>query len=121
MRINNTTIEIDAHSPALKIYNVVVDIVRPVKVRTSTGPAESELVLAGGIAAHIKWRRGGEKVMFDKDTHLLDATLHCRVIAGTTIKTTDRVKYNGDTYEIVDVVNVNNLNRLLSIDLKKVE
>ena len=121
MRINGTTIDITAHSPSLRVYNVLVDVLRPVRVQTSTGAAENLEVIASNISGHIKWKSGNEKILFDKTTHLLDATLKCRVIPGVTIATTDRIRYNGDTFEIVDVVNVNNLGQLLSIDLRKIE
>ena len=120
MRIGNTTIGVTAHSPALRIYNVVADFVRTVRVHTSTGPQESELVLASSVPAAIKWKRGREKVLFDKDTHLLDAAMRCRMIPGVTVTTKDRIRFNGDTYEIVDVVDVRNLHLLMAIDLRKV-
>ena len=120
MRINRTTIGVTAHSPALRIYNVVVDVIRIVKVITSTGEQVSEVVLAGSVPAGIKWKRGSEKVMFDKDTHWLDATLRCRAIAGVTVTDKDMIKFAGESYEIVDVVDVRNLGRLLKIDIRKI-
>ena len=120
MQINAKTFDVAGHNPALRIYNVAVDVVRINRVQTSTGPQESEVVLAGSVPGHIKWKRGREKVLFDKDTHLLDAALHCRMIPGVTVTTKDKIRYDGELYDIVDVINVRNLGVLLVIDLRKI-
>lgn len=120
VRINDTTIEIDAHSPSLQIYNCIVDVVRPVRVTTSTGRQESDDTLASNWPCAIKWKSGTEKVLFNKDTYFLDAILISRVIPGVTVKQSDRVIFDGDTFEIVDVRDVNNLHRRLRIALRRV-
>jgi len=105
-------------SNALAIYNVFVDIVRVTKINTALGMEEIETVIVSNHPAHIKWTRGSEKIQFDKTTHYRDATLRCRM---TDVTTKDRIKYRGESFEIVDVVDVRNLGQLLSMDLKRIE
>ena len=121
MRINNTIIDVTAHNPALRIYNVVVDVLRPVKVVTSTGVAESTITLVSNLMCAIRWKSGSERILFDKITHYLDATLRCRRPAGVTLTTDDRIRHDSKDYEIVDIVDVNNLGRLLKMSIRKVE
>lgn len=116
--VDGTTIAATSTANALKVYNCLVNVVRVAKTPTADGLVETPTILVT-LMAHIKWRTGSERVLAAKDTHYLDATLHCRKPAGVTIKNTDRVVYNGKTYEIVDVYDLNNLGRLLVIELRK--
>lgn len=118
--VGSTVITATSTANALRVYNCLVDIVRVAKTNTASGLVEAPVTLVT-LMAHIKWRRGSEKVLAAKETHYLDATLHCRKPAGVTIETTDKVVYNGKTYEIVDVYDLNNLGRLLVIELRKLE
>ena len=120
MRINATTISITGHNPALRIYNVVVDIIRIVKVVTSTGIQESTETLASNWSCAINWKMGSEKILFDKETYFQDAVLTCRVIGGVTITNTDRVVHEGNVFEIVGITDINNLGRRLKIALRRV-
>lgn len=119
--INGTTIAITGNSSALSIYNVVVDVVRPVSVTTSAGQEESTTALATNWMCAIIWKIGREKVLFDKTSHLLDAVMTCRVIPGVTVLRSDRVIHNDVSYDIVDVIDINNLGRRLKIVLRRVE
>lgn len=121
MRINGTTINITAHSPSLQIYNCIVDVVRPVKVPTSTGIGESTTTLISNMECEIEWKREAEKILFDKETYFLDAVLLCRKVAGVTIKTSDRIVYQGDVFEIVGVIDIDNLGRLLRIAIRRIK
>jgi len=82
------------------------------------GWTEVENVLHNNLPCRIVWRRGSEKIFFDKTTHFSDARLYCRVVD---ITTDDRVVYDDKKYEIVDVQNTDNLNRQLVLDLRKLE
>lgn len=119
--VNSTTIRITHHSPSLQIYNCIVDVVRPVKVTTSTGISESTNVLATNWLCAIKWKMGSEKILFDKETYFLDAILTCRVIPGVTVETSDRIVYQGDVFEIVGIIDINNLGRRLRIAIRRLK
>lgn len=100
-------------------YNIKVDVLRIIRASDGIGGwSEGETVLHSNLPCRIVWRRGSEKIFFDKTTHFLDARLYCKVID---ITTKDRIKYNNDVFEIVDVSNPDNLNRFLSIDIKRIE
>ncbi len=120
MQINGTTIRISQHTPALQIYNVVVDVVRVIKVVTSTGTEDSEEVIVPSMQGHIRWRVGRERIMFDKVSYFRDATLRCRR-PGVTITTNDCIRFNGLDYEIVSIIDVRNLGILLSIEIKRTQ
>ncbi len=120
MRFNDTTIEVDSHNPSLRVYNCAVDVVRPVRVTTSTGQAETTVVLATDWQCAITWKSGVEKILFDKDTYFQDAVLICRVIPGVVVKVSDRIVYRGDVFEIVDVRDISNLGRRYRIAIKRI-
>lgn len=120
VRVNDTTIDVGAHSPSLQVYNCMVDVVRPVRVNTSTGQQETVVAIASNWLCAIRWKSGAEKILFDKKSYFLDAVLTCRVIPGETVKVTDRIVYLDDVFEIVDLMDINNLGRRLRIALRRV-
>lgn len=120
MQINNTTIAITSHSPSLQIYNVVVDVIRLTRISTSTGIQESKETIVSNMLCSIRWRTGSERILFDKMSYFRDATLRCRS-QGKTITKADRIRHGGLDYEIVSVIDVNNLGQLLMIDIRRVE
>ena len=98
------------------LFNCKVDIVRFTKVQDSMGGwSEAEGMLYQSLPCRINWSRGAEKIQFDKNTYYRDGKLYCHSI-DVTVK--DRVKYNGITYDIVDVNNVDEMNRYLILDIK---
>jgi len=100
-------------------FNSKVDILRIAKARDNMGGyAEAESVLYAGLPCRINWTRGSERIMFDKETYYRDAKLYCRIIDAD-VK--DRVRYNGATYEIVNISNVDNLNRYLTLELRLIQ
>lgn len=116
--INGTTIEATAHHNVLSVYNILVDIIRLAKIKTSIGANATEQVPYHNLPAAIRWSKGSEKLMFDKTTWYRDATMRCRYCD---IKTTDKVRYLGKDFEIVDIINFRNLNKRLVITLKRLE
>ncbi len=120
MRVNDTTIEVQSHSPSLRVYNCGVDVVRPVRTTTSTGQAETTVALATDWQCAIKWKSGAEKILFGKNSYFLDAVLICRVIPGVVVKVSDRIIYLGDAFEIVDVRDINNLGLRYKIALRRI-
>ena len=103
------------------MYNLVVNVIRMTRVNSSEGMSETPETIVNLMPCHIQWLSGREKLLFNKETHLLDAVLHCRYPVGVTILHSDKIIYNEETYEIADIVNVNNLNALLRISIRKVD
>ena len=100
-------------------FNTHANIIRFSKVEDSSGLGgwtEAETVLHENLPCRINWLRGSERVQFDRDTYYQDAKLYCRVVDVTT---RDRVQYNGVTYEIVDVANVDSMNRYMVLALRR--
>ena len=120
MKINDTNIDITVHNPSFKIYNVLVDVVRIAHASTSTGLRTTEDVLISNMEAHIKWHSGKERLQFDKVTAFRDATLQCRM-QSVAITTKNRIRFKGEDFEIVSVVDRNNLGLLLLIDIKRID
>ena len=113
-------VEIDATSSSMgvDVYNLTCDVVRVTKTRTSRGQTESLTTIITALLCDIRWLKGKEKIKFNKETHTLDGILHCRFNA-VEILVTDRVVFDGDTYRITNVYNVNNLDKLLEIAIVK--
>ena len=101
------------------LYNVTVDVLRMTNTSDDMGGwTEVEVILHNDLKCRINWVRGSEKVMFDRDTWFRDAKMYCGVVD---ILTKDRVLYNGNTYEVVNVSNVDNMDRYMVVDLRLVE
>lgn len=120
IRVGDTAIEATSVVNSVAVYNVLVDVIRDTKVNSSEGIAVTPETLHASVPCHIKWK-GGEKLLFKKQSHYVDAILSCRKPAGVTITCTDRIFYNEKYYEIVDINDVNNLGRLLQIAIKRVK
>jgi len=100
-------------------FNSKVNIVRFTKAKDGMGGySEAEGILYQNLPCRINWSRGAEKIQFDKNTYYRDAKLYCRII-DVTVK--ERVKYNGATYEIVNVSDVDNMGRYLVLEIKLVQ
>lgn len=101
------------------LFNVKVSVLR-IK-RTSDGMGgwtEEEEVLHKDLQCRINWLKGSERVMFSKDTWLIDARVYCSIVD---IKVTDRISYKGDIFEIVNVSNPDNANKYLTVEMKRIE
>jgi len=119
--IGDTELDMSSVTNSVSVYNVYVNVVRDTKVNSSTGIEIEPVNIVTNLHCHIEWLSGRERVLFNKQTHVLDAILHCRKIAGVTIKVTDKIYYNSKYYTIVDTVDVNNLGVLLEIAIRKVD
>jgi len=99
--------------------NVKVNVFRIIKTADTLGGwTEVRNVLHNNLPCRINWKRGNEKIFFAKNTYLRDAKMFCRIVD---ISVEDEVQYNGKTYEVVDVANVDVFDRYMSVDLKLIE
>lgn len=121
IHVGGEEIDLTYTTPSVAVYNLTVDVVRMTRVNSSEGMSETSVTVVNLMAGHIQWLSGKEKLLFNKETHILDAVLHCRKPVGATILQSDKIVYNGETYEIVDIKNVNNLDVLLQIAIKKIK
>lgn len=121
IQVNEVSIDILYAENSVAVYNCVVDVIRMTKTTTARGISEEPVTLVNLMPCNIDWMSGSEKMLSDKVTHYRDATLFCRKPAGVTIVVSDLVYYEDKRYEIVDIRNVNNLNLLLEIDIKRIE
>lgn len=121
IQVGDTEIGITSVTNAVDVYNITVDVIRDTRVSSSTGMKITPVVIVTSMPCYIKWLSGKEKKLFNKQTHILDAVLHCRIPAGVTIITSDRIYYNSEYYEIVDLYDLNNLGKLLVTALRKVK
>lgn len=118
IHVNSKTFTATSTYNRLKVYNCLVDVIRDTKTTGGMGTGKTPVTLYANMQCTIKWKSGGEKILFNKTTHYLDAILRCRM-AGITTK--DRIVYKGKSYEIVDLYDYNNLGRRLVIGLRKIE
>lgn len=117
IQVNDTTIVASGGTNALKVYNCLVDVIRLTKTNVGGIAAETPVTLHTNMQCTIKWKSGGEKILFNKETHYLDAVLRCRKVD---ITTKDKIEYKGKTYKIVDLYDDRNLGKLLVIALRKI-
>lgn len=115
-----TSIELTRVVNSVGVYNITVDVIRNAITVGAMGNARTPTTIVANMPCMIRWTSGREKMLFNKQTHILDAVLRCRVPAGVTIVESDIVEYNSEQYEIVDVVDFRNLGTLLVIGLRKV-
>lgn len=100
------------------LLNAKVNILRITSTPGAMGETESVNVLHYELACRINWKRGMQKIFFDKDTYFRDGKLYCNVVD---ITVNDRVQYGSKIYQIVDVNNVDEVGKFLVLDLKLVE
>ena len=99
--------------------NSKVDIIRITKTKGELGGfTEAETTLHNNLPCRINWKRGSEKIFFAKNTYFRDARMFCKVVD---IDVKDKVRYNSKTYEIVDIANVDESSRYMTLDLKLTE
>lgn len=120
-QVGDTEIELTSVVNKVSAYNLIVDVVRMTKVRSPEGMSEESVTIVNQMPCGIIWLSGKEKILFNKETHVLDGILSCRKPAGVTITNSDKFFYNEETYEITDVEDVNNLGVLLRISIKKIK
>ena len=118
INVNSTIIKASGTSNRLKVYNCLVDVMRDTKTSGGMGTGRTPVTLHSDMLCAIKWKSGGEKILFNKETHYLDAIMRCRKVD---ITTKDKIEYKGKTYRIVDLYDYNNLGKRLVIALRKVE
>lgn len=121
IQVNDTVIDVAGTTSSIGVYNCFVNVVRIVRTNTAVGISEEPSNVVANMPCRIRFHAGRERMQFDKQTWYRDATLHCRIPAGVTITTKDRIDYKGDIFEIVDVVDFRNLGKLLKIGLKRIE
>ena len=95
-----------------------VNILRITNTTTAMGQTEVANVLHNNLPCRINWKRGSEKIFFAKNSYFRDGKLFCRVVD---ITGKDRVQYKSKVYQIVDVNNVDESNRLLVLDIRIIE
>lgn len=100
------------------LFNVKVNVLRITSTTTGMGQTEVSNVLHYNLPCRISWKKGNQKIFFNKETYFRDAKLFCSVV-DITVK--DRIQYGSRIYQIVEVDNAHNMNRFLTLTLKLVE
>ena len=121
IQVGDTTIEATYVVNNVAVYNITVDVIRNAISVGARGNTLTPSTIVNDMPCTIKWTSGKEKMLFKKKTHFLDAILRCQVPAGVTIVESDIISYDSKDYEIVDVIDVNNLGKILKIGLRKIK
>ena len=120
IQVGDTSIGATSVTAGVAVYNLTVNVVRMTQTNSAMGVTEVPVTIVTSMPCYIKWLSGKESIKFNKETHTLDGTLHCRVVAGVTIRNSDKIYYNSEYYEITNVRDVNNLGVLLEISIKRI-
>lgn len=99
-------------------FNIKVNILRIAYTPSAMGQAEVVNVLHNNLSCRINWKRGSEKIFFEKNSYFRDGKLYCRVVD---ITAKDRVQYKSKIYQIVDVNDTDESGRLLVLDIRIIE
>ena len=121
IQVSDTSIGVTSPVNSVGVYNLTCNVIRVTKTNTALGLTEVPVVIVNSMLCAITWLSGKEAIKFNKETHTLDGILRCRVPAGVTIVTSDKIVYGGITYEITNVRDKNNLGLLLEIGIKRIK
>lgn len=100
-------------------YNTKINVIRiSLGADDLGGQNETPTTIHTDLPCRVNWSKGKEVVLHDKITHARDAKIYCRIVDITVL---DRVVLDSKTYDIVSVNNVDNTNRQLVLEVKKVE
>ncbi len=100
-------------------YNIRVNVIRITKTSDALGGwTEVRNVLYDNLSCRFNHKLGSERIFFDKNSYFRDVKMYCAIVD---INVKDQVQYNGATYEVVDISNISEMSRYMSIDLKIIE
>lgn len=101
------------------LFNSKCDVVQPIRVPDGLGGwQEGENIAYKNLPCRINWTSGKEKAILSKTTYFRDAKLYCRPIV---VENKDKIKFNGKTYKIVSIENVDSMNKYMILDIGLIE
>jgi len=94
-------------------FNTTIDVVRITRTNSALGSDETTTTLHDDLAAKWVWSNGDEAIVVGKVSRKVEASVFTSVVD---IKSSDRITYDSNSYEILDVQKHNNtLNKYLKI------
>lgn len=101
------------------LFNKKMNVERVIKTEDGLGSyTETWQPVFIDVPCRINWVRGNEKIFFSKNSYFRDAKIFCGIID---IGVKDRVVIDGQSFDIVNVSNVDNVNKYLTLEVKKIE
>lgn len=85
------------------LFRSKVNVIRVTPVDTLTGEGEAETTHIENLPCRIVQPRGTEEIRFGKVAQVVDLNLYCAV---RDIIQSDRISYNSDIYEILNIKTV---------------
>ena len=99
-------------------YKSKINILRVSRVPDDMGGwTKLSAMLHKNVPCRINWKKGIEKIFFDKNSYFRDAVIYCNVIDVTN---QDIIEYNNTQYEIVSVANPDEVNKYMVIEMRLV-
>lgn len=95
-------------------YRTKVNVIKVTTTNDALGGSETLTTRISNLPGKWQWATGTERLIYGKTGKVKEATFFCSVV---TIEQTDRITYAGKTYEILNIFNVDELNKYLKIDL----
>lgn len=95
-------------------YNIKVNVIQVTRTNDGLGGTEALTTRISNLPGKWEWTSGTERLIYGKTGKVKEATFFCNVV---TIDQNDRITYNGKTYEILNIFNVDERNKYLKIDL----
>jgi len=99
-------------------YKSKINILRVARVEDGQGGwTKVPNVINQNVPCRINWKKGMEKIIFDKNSYFRDAVIYCAVVDVTN---QDIIEYKGTQYEVVSVANPDEVNRYMIIEMRLV-
>ena len=117
IQVGDRSLDVTYDTCSVSQYNLTCDVIRMTRTNTSLGYTNTSVTVADSMLCSIEWNRGTVSNKNSKETTKIDGILRCR--KPCEILTSDKVYYNEKYYEIVYVLDVNNLGVLLEIGIKR--
>jgi len=100
------------------LFNIKMNVERPTEVADDYGTVTTTwAMLHYQQPCRVNWLKGDEKVFTDRKSHFRDAKVYCDVID---IVVKDRITIGGNVFEVIEVANIDNVGKFLTIFLEKI-
>jgi len=96
------------------LFNKTVDVLRVTSTNTALGSTEVVTTHIEDLPCRLQWTSGSERTEVGKSGKVRACNMYCSVVD---IVQEDRISYNEKTYEILNIVNLDEADRYLKIEL----
>ena len=102
------------------LFNIKVNILRPVLTNDGIGYTDTPTTLHSDVSGRLNWVRAYERyIVGDKQKYYRDARFYCGPL--NDVKVTDRLQYGIIIFEIVGIIDFDEVHKYMALDIKRIE